>query len=394
MSAKCLLIIDDEPDIGALLCQVAAGFGFEAASADNPDEFWSLYDATDPVVVILDLKIPSIDGVELLRTLAVRNCKAQILIMSGMDRRVLQTALRLGKNHGLNIVGALEKPISLTDIQKKLEEISARIVPVGVTDLRLALEANQIVPYYQPKVNLVAPCGSRITGYEALARWHHPKFGVIGPDKFIGMAEEEGLIDRLTEAIFSQMLEQQVAWCRQGIELSAAINLSPHLLGDLDLPDRYERLCRSFGVDTASVTVEVTESAAMSNPSITMEILTRLRLKGFGIALDDFGTGYSSLVQLHRLPFNELKIDRSFVMESDLNDEAVTIVRAIANLARSLDLDLCAEGVQSHRALALVREIGCQTAQGYLIGRPMPQDKFVDFLARADQGVGGTAERT
>lgn len=380
MTKGYLLVIDDEPDIGAFLCEAADRFGFEAVATDNPDDFWSRYDAVEPVVIILDLKMPQVDGVELLRKLAARNSKAQIVMMSGADQRVLQTALRLGNDRGLRMLGTLQKPIRVGDIQKVFEGISARVMPVGESELHQAIDANQIIVHYQPKADLLTDCAWKISGCEALARWDHPARGLLGPEKFIALAEKTDLIGPLTDLILRQTVEQLAVWRDRGISLSAAMNLSPCLLSDIKLPDRYHDLCRSFGVEPAWLTLEITESGAMSDAALTMDILTRFRLKGFGLSLDDFGTGYSSLVQLHRMPFNEMKIDKSFVIESDNNEEAVQIIRSIAGLANNLKLSLCAEGVESDKALALVRGVGCHTVQGYLIGKPMPADNLSAFI--------------
>jgi EAL domain-containing protein (putative c-di-GMP-specific phosphodiesterase class I)/ActR/RegA family two-component response regulator len=379
VTAKKILIIDDDRDIGTFLREVAEKIGCDAIATDNPDAFWHQFDVIKPVVIFIDLKMPNVDGIELLRKLAERKTKAQVVMMSGTDRRVLRTALRLGKDRGLRMLGTLQKPIRVSDIQELLR-VGLSSGPLHESDLLQAIKEKRIVVHYQPKMNLSADGVDVIAASEALARWDHPERGIIMPDKFIPLAERTGLIGPLTELVFNETLKQLGSWQTQGLTLSASVNISPLLLKDLDLPDVLYELCRSSQIDTSLLTLEITESGAMSDVSLTMDILTRLRLKGFGLSLDDFGTGYSSLIQLHRMPFSEMKIDKSFVIESDGNAEAVKIIRSIASLAESLELSLCAEGVESEAALALVRKVGCQSAQGYLIGKPMPGEAFSAFL--------------
>jgi len=378
-----VLVFDDEPDVGAFLREVARRSGFDAFAADNEDDFWLHLDVIDPGMIFLDLKMPRVDGVEVLRTLAQRRCRAHIVLISGADSRVLQTAVTMGNDSGLSMLGSLQKPIELTVLREFLEGISASVMPPGVNELRKAIDANEIIAHYQPKVGLATERPWKISGCEALARWDHPERGLLGPDTFIAVAEEADLIGPLTDAILRQAVARLSAWRSQGFPLTIAVNVSPLLFADVTLPDRFNDTCRSHDVDPAWVTLEVTESGAMKDVSVTADILTRFRLKGFGVSIDDFGTGYSSLVQLHRMPFNEMKIDKSFVIESDGNQEAVQIIRAIAGLAHSLNLRLCAEGVESDKALALVREVGCHVAQGFLIGKPMPADDLEHMLGEA-----------
>jgi len=385
MRGRRLLIIDDLPEIGAFLCGVAEQCGFEAAAVDNASEFWNRYGAMDPEVIFLDLKMPRSDGIELLRELAWRKCKAKIVIMSGMDHRVLRASLRLGSDLGLSTFATLTKPFSAGNVKELFGKILASEWPLGEADLHQAMEAGQIVVYYQPQATLWHDRPYTITACEALARWNHPQRGLLGPREFIPLAESTKLIEPLTELVFRQAVEQLVTWQGQGLMLSVAINFSPHLLRRLDIPDMYDSICQLNGVETGRVTVELTESGVMSDPTLAADIMTRFRLKGFGLSLDDIGTGYSSLVQLYRLPFNEMKIDTSFVIDSDRDLEAEKIIRSIAGLARDLDVRLCAEGVQSPKALALARYVGCHAAQGYLIGKPMPAEDLSALIrSRSD----------
>jgi EAL domain-containing protein (putative c-di-GMP-specific phosphodiesterase class I) len=196
--------------------------------------------------------------------------------------------------------------------------------------------------------------------------------GFIPPPVFIAIAESSGLIRELTEQVVDMALRQAAAWHEQGLDLSMAINLSPRLLNDRSFPDLAERIAAQYGVDPHHITFEITESAAMSDPDTTMDVLTRLRVKNFGLSIDDFGTGYSSLKQLYLMPFSELKIDISFVRDVCHRDEARVMVETMVLLAHKLGLTTCAEGVETQEALDFLAQAKCDRVQGYLIGKPMP----------------------
>lgn len=246
-------------------------------------------------------------------------------------------------------------------------------------DLREAIEGDQLVVYYQPKIKLSTGGDRDVAACEALVRWEHPRRGMIYPDAFIPLAEESGLISTLTEFVVGAVVRQIRRWQDDGLSLSVAVNIAPQLLDDPKLPDRYHDLVKKYDLQASQLILEITESGAMADAAHTMEILTRCRLKGFGLSLDDFGTGYSSLVQLHRMPFSEMKIDRSFVMEMDRDEEAKIIVRSIANLGHNIGLSICAEGVETQEALNYLGSLNCETAQGYHMSRPLPAEEILPW---------------
>jgi EAL domain-containing protein (putative c-di-GMP-specific phosphodiesterase class I) len=207
-------------------------------------------------------------------------------------------------------------------------------------------------------------------------RWLHPRRGVIRPDQFITLAEKTDLIDPLTEWVFAAAVKQAAAWRDQGIALEVAINVSAKNLRDIQLPDRLARHCEGFGISPGSVTLELTETSAMGDPVQMIDVLTRLRVKGFKLSIDDFGTGYSSLIQIRRMPFSELKIDLSFVMHMLEDRDCRVIVEAIIDLARKLGLECVAEGVENKQIWNALLELECDRGQGYYLGRPMDADRI------------------
>jgi EAL domain-containing protein (putative c-di-GMP-specific phosphodiesterase class I) len=245
-------------------------------------------------------------------------------------------------------------------------------------ELARALAADELLLEYQPKVEVTT--GS-VSGVEALVRWQHPTRGRLGPDSFIPMAEQSDQIGGLTRWVMRTAVDQWRRWHAIGLDISIAVNFSARNLDDIHVPDELEALCRQHDVPCAQFVIEITESATASDEIKMMDITTRLRLKGFRISIDDFGTGYSSLVQLQRLPFSEMKIDKSFVIDCVHARESLIIVKSIIDLAHNLNLRVVAEGVETLEVLELLRRLGCDLAQGFHIGRPMAGDRLPAWVS-------------
>jgi len=384
-----LLVIDDQPDLCEFIAEAGTNLGYVARAVTSPDVFRREVVEFQPTVVVLDLQMPGADGIELLRFLSSLNSQAQILVASGMDERVLANAQQIGRGQGLNVVGVLQKPILLHDLETALRNGMSRERVATVADLRLAIERGELSVHYQPKANRVSPGRWLIQGAEALARWTHPQLGPVSPAFFIPLAEKHDLIRPLSEFVLQTALRQSNAWDRSGLALTVAVNLSPQLLNDLNFPDQVARMADTLGADPRHIVFEVTESAAMFDPGTTMDVLTRMRVENFGLSIDDFGTGYSSLKQLYLMPFSELKIDISFVRDVCEQEDARVMVETMVLLAHKLKLTACAEGVETQAILDFLDSVGCDRAQGYFIGRPMPGEQVAACVANwnSRQGV-------
>ena len=370
-----LLVIDDEVGICEFVGEVASDLSFDVRLTTRVDEFRSELAGFSPSVIVMDLQMPDIDGIELLRELAAGGCSATVLLMSGMDSRVLSTAEHLGKSLGLRMSGVLPKPIMLDDLEAMLDKALSSARRITAADLEFALDSQQIHVYYQPKARRMGN-GWRVDAAEALVRWRHPRFGLMLPDEFIPLAERTGLIGALSDFVFKEVANQIRNWQNVDRHFKVAVNCSAALINDLHFPDRLAEIFKQAHVDPSMLVVELTESTAMSDPQVTMDILTRLRLKNFGLAVDDFGTGFSSLSQLYRMPFNELKIDLSFVREMVSDPEAYTIVETLIVMAKKLGMQVCAEGVENSEALALLGDMNCDAVQGFLISPAVPANRF------------------
>nr|WP_314444883.1 EAL domain-containing protein [uncultured Sphingomonas sp.] len=245
-------------------------------------------------------------------------------------------------------------------------------------ELERALAQGGLRLAYQPKVDTATGALVRV---EALMRWTHGELGAVSPARFVPLAEQHGLIDGLTQWALRTALRQWRAWKAAGLDTSVAVNISALSLEQLDFPDLVERLCRALDVPTDRLVLELTEGATQPLVKL-MDTLTRFRIKGVGLALDDFGTGYSGLIQLRKLPFNEIKIDRQFVTDLPSSRDDQVIVRSVIELAHGLGLQVTAEGVETVEQLAALRALGCDLVQGYLLAQPLDAGELVAWASR------------
>ena len=398
MAPRRLLILDDDPGVGQTIELVARTAGLETHFTSSPGQFFAWLDKWQPDHIAVDLVMPEMDGVEVLAQLAQRQCQARIIVTSGVDGRVLDAAGRSASERGLHIVGMLPKPFMPSTLRRMFapefpEQPAAPSVlrdtaasarhssPAGVlgvtptrkrflvtpSDIRSGLANQQFYAQYQPKISCV---NGALVGFEALMRWEHPNYGPVPPDLFIGCAENSGLIDDLTRRMFDLSFH----WFGQHFGHSAvrlSINISARSRLDDGFIEDIGRRCAQCGIAPGQLIFELTETSAMEDPVASLDLLTRIRMKGMHLSIDDLGTGFSSLLQLVRLPFSELKVDKSFVMTAATSSESRQVVQAIVGLGRSLGIQSTAEGVEDEDTLRFLRDIGCNFAQGFHIARPL-----------------------
>lgn len=388
-NANRILVIDDDDVVCGIVAALAGTMGFECATTRDPASFLNLI-TPDISFILLDLMMPGMDGIEVLRMLGEQRSKARILLMSGMDKRVLETAEKLAQSLGLPVVGHMQKPVPLEELRDMLAALATMGAPEALVEppplalpdgqLRLAIEREEFVNYYQPQISLAT---GHVIGFEALARWRHPKLGLIPPDSFIARIESLGLIDRLcwltAELALKDIREYGLL---EGDLPRLSVNASMHSLHDLSFPDSFVKMAARYGFPTERISIEVTESGLARQLSRTLDVLTRLRMKGFKLSIDDFGTGYAMMRQLQNVPATELKIDKSLVERMHGNDSERIMVEKVIELGHELEMEVMAEGVATQEQLDVLRLKGCDGAQGFLISRPLPAEQIPAWVAQ------------
>lgn len=380
-------MLDDESFMLKLLAHMLAGLGFTSVTTcDSGSAALERVDApgNPPNLILLDLNMPKMDGIEFVRKLVEHNYTGSLILVSGEDERVLRMAEKLVQAHRITVLGYLNKPVLLARLSTLMEK-AVRVPHVlrtakkvyGADELRAAIANGELVNYYQPKVAIAT---GAVVGAETLVRWRHPADGLVFPDQFISVAEEHGLIDELTRAVLTGAMAQTKAWHQAGLQLRVAINVSMDNLLSVAFADFVAGAAVAAGVAPQDIVLEVTESRLMLDQRAPFEVLTRLRLKRFRLSIDDFGTGHSSLAQLRDISFDELKIDRSFVHGAWHDETARAIYDASLGLGKELGIAVVAEGVEDLDDWNLVRRTRCDLAQGYFIARPMPAADLAGWI--------------
>ena len=365
-----LLSLDDDEEIGRIIVAVARDAGFDAHTTGTAAAFLEQLKLLEPDVIVLDLQIPDRDGVQLLRELADRNPKCSIVFVTGMDSRTIASTEHYAITRGLQVCGSVQKPFLPEDLLRTLVSVRSVTQPLGPADFERAMRNDQLIVHYQPVLKRFAD-GWSIDSVEALLRWEHPERGTLLPRSFLKLGDESGLNRDMTDFVLQRALEQLKGWRTAGLDLRLRVNLSAGLISDIEFPDRLAMALEHHGHDGSALILEVNETAMLEENSTTIDILTRLRLKEIALAIDDFGVGYSSLTQLFRLPFSEMKIDRSLIARIPDSKETRISVEALIDLAHKLSLEVCGEGVETQTALDFLEEARCDSAQGYLICPPV-----------------------
>ena len=388
-----ILLVDDEAFALELLTRQLAALGFNRVTAIGgaAQALARLADRSVRFdIVFSDLQMPGMDGVEFVRALAQAGFTGELVLVSGENERILQTANQLARAHGLRVLGSLSKPVAPERLRRLLARHTEASAPqprserkvYAPEELRRAIAGGELLCHCQPKVSLAT---GALTGVEILVRWQHPDDGLVFPDRFIGVAEEHGLIDELTRAVLLAALRQARIWRDAGLDCPVAINLSMDNLGYPEFADFVVDALAQAGVPPDSLVLEVTESRLMKDARTVLDVLARLRLKRIELSIDDFGTGHSSLAQLRDLPFNELKLDRGFVHGAGRDPNLAAILASSLDMARRLGMRTVAEGIEDRDDWDFLRESGCDAAQGYFIARPMPLTALAGWLPQWEQ---------
>ncbi len=391
-NSDLVCVVDDDQQYLELLTDLLRGQGHHVEPYQQAQQFLDA-DLSDCAVLILDLFMPDIDGVEVLRVLASRKFKGSIILTSGQDQSVLRTAFELAKAQRLTILHSFTKPIPLLELANLIAQTLAdsfqaqqqsqeKLWSPTVAELKEAIYTHQLVLHYQPKIEVAS---GKTAGFEALVRWQHPEYGLIAPFRFIRLAEESNLMGELTSSVLMMAMQQLATWNRLGLQTRIAVNISAENLTDLEFPQKLLHLLQQYQIEPSQLLLEITETAVMNEVVLSLDILIRLRMNGIGLSIDDFGTGYSSLAQLHRIPFSELKIDRRFVHAMGTEAESLAIVETCMFLGHRLGMKVVAEGVETASILRQLQAMNCDQAQGFYWSKALAEPQATAWLVKSLQ---------
>ncbi|WP_340647497.1 EAL domain-containing response regulator [Phenylobacterium sp.] len=384
------LVAEDHEFQRSMMVQMLEDLGAKAVheAEDGRSALEITHELAHPFdIIVTDIDMPGLDGMSFIRRLGEANVGASLIVTSGLDRSLLDTIETMSAAYGMRLLGTVEKPptperfAELIALHWRAKPNSER-TRIGedifsLEQVLAGLHAEEFEPFYQPKIDLKS---RRVKGCEALARWRHPHSGVILPHSFLTLLEDNGYISELTWIMLAQSARDCRIWRESGLDLNVSVNLSVKQLADPAIADAITWQVINQGLEPRHMILEITESAAMTDVGHMLENLARLRMKGFGLSIDDYGTGYSSMQQLTRIPFTELKIDQSFVKHAAHQESSRLIMESSLEMARKLGIVSVAEGAETQADWDLLRDSGCDLAQGFFIAPPMPSAAFPDWV--------------
>jgi EAL domain-containing protein (putative c-di-GMP-specific phosphodiesterase class I) len=336
-------------------------------------------------IAIIDLDLPGVDGLEVIRNLATLDCATRLVVTGKQPPALMFSVETLAQVYGLDLLGTIAKPVTGPKLKALLDNYVPPKPPqaheswprITFNDIGIGLQKRQFEPFFQPKIELAT---GQVRGLEVFARWRHPEYGVLTPAAFIHALAENNRIDFLDWTMIEQSLECCRRFHDQGTPISISINVAPETLAHPNFIRQISACVNRHGLMADYVTFEMPESSVLTSDPNFIERLVRLRMMGFGLAIDDYGTGRSNLQLLARIPFSELKIDRSFVDGASKKLALGTVLRSFLGLAHNLNRMSVAVGVETRQDWDFLQGLGCTYAQGYHIANPMEASSFPGWL--------------
>ncbi len=369
-----VLVVDDDPQVLSLLDKVVRRMGFESRTVNSLDAVDSGATA-GAALMLLDLHVGGDHALSLIQQLSMAGISVPVVLMSGYGNRMLNMVREACAEQNFTVAGILSKPFEMSALETILGHFRWRKAAPHMSALGDSIESGEVLPFYQPVFDMRT---GKLSGAEALVRWMHPEQGLMLPSDIIPEAEVQGLMPALTYRVLDQALRDWSTLADGASHFNISVNVTPDMVARADFVPKVVDLLAEHRVPPRRLTLEITESlSALDVPQICTA-LCRLRSVGVNLALDDFGTGYSSLVALRDLPFNKIKLDRSFVTHAESRPEERMIMASVTRLARDFGLESVAEGIETQGCYELVREFGMDFGQGYLMAEPMPRDDFTN----------------
>ena len=385
-SSVRILALDDEPMMLEFLADTLYSLGYtQVTTCESGYRALGLLESGGADIVLFDLKMPELDGLQFIRHLKGRDFAGSVLLVSGVDERIVQSSEQLVRSYGIDILGSITKPVLPEDLARLLAEWSpARASQsaepaAGYTsaEIRAAIAAGELINFYQPKVDIFT---GEVTGAEVLVRWRHPVNGLLAPSTFISMAEHLEIIEDLTVGVITRTLEQARAWKTAGLPLDLSVNVSTNWLSDLQFPDLVADIAAQVNIAPRHLSLEVSGGRLAEDIRAGLEILARLRLMGFGLSLDATGANTLSLGQLRSIPFTELKVGRALTTGAWKNRNASAALASSMTLGQQLGVCITAEGVETLEDWRLMKQAGCRLCQGFFVAPPMRAEEFSEWV--------------
>lgn len=397
-----LLIVDDSPVQREYMLQLCRDIGFvELSYAENGEIALPMLQQQQFDVLICDLEMPGLDGIELLHKVASLNCNAAVIIVSGREQNLLTAVELMARSDGLQVLGSLQKPLDTAAFSQLLSQLKPQAQSnknpaqqqqqplLDFKALSEALHQHQFVLHYQPKVDIQS---GQLTGVEALVRLQHPSRGLIYPGHFIAVCERFNLIDALSYEVLLLAIAQLQQWRAKGFVPNISVNLSATSFENAFFLQQVNQLLADSAIDPTQLMFEVTETAVIRNMGQALAFLSRLRLSGFGLSIDDYGTGYSSVKQLSQIPFTELKIDRSLIDGIASRRHLQVILSSTLYMCQQLGIKVVAEGVEQPADWQYLLQFSGLVAQGYYLAKPMSCHALEAWIQQGCRCAGATME--
>jgi EAL domain-containing protein (putative c-di-GMP-specific phosphodiesterase class I) len=376
-----MLILETDPESLAVLHSVAQRLGCDRVEVESLGSVDEILAVRHPTLAVLAIDRIEASGLAVLRALAERPIRPAVFLIGSLDARVLGTLKRAAAARGLQVIGTFSRPLDAVQLEQLMTAYLTAPPPIPREELEQALSLGELTLEYQPKMAL--SCDEmRIQGVEALVRWRHPRRGLLYPRHFLPAVEAYDLFSRVTDFVMGEAIRQAGQWRTHDLPLEMVVNLSPGLVRDRDFPERLACLLREHEVPADQLVLDVTEATPAIDRDLMLDVFTRLRIQGIGLSLDNFGTGLSSLTELYRMPYSEIKVDHSLIADVTREPEARLIVEAIVKLAHTLQLAVCAAGVETRQMLDFARQRGIDTAQGRFFSGPVAASE-VERIASA-----------
>jgi EAL domain-containing protein (putative c-di-GMP-specific phosphodiesterase class I)/FixJ family two-component response regulator len=381
-----ILVLDDEPLMLEFLADTLGALGYsQVTTCGSGYRALSLIESPGMDIVLFDLKMPELDGLQFIRHLKGRDFTGSVVLVSGVEDRIVQSSEQLVRAYGINILGSLTKPVLPQELDRVLSgwsppdsTIATAAEPAyTAAEIRAAIASGELVNFYQPKVNLMT---GELVGAEVLVRWRHPVDGLLAPAMFISAAEHHEIIEALTAVVIRQALEQAKAWKANDLALDLSVNVSTDWLSDLEFPDLVEDLAARVNIAPRHLMLEVSGGRLIEDIRVSLEILTRLRLMGFGLCLDALGASSLSLAQLRSLPFSEMKIGREIVTGAWKSRNASAALESSISLGKQLAVTVTAEGAESLEDWQFLQASGCHLCQGFFVAPAMRAEELTGWI--------------